>query len=142
TLVDWDDLPRWKLINTALGLNKDEPAETYSTSANLREELDIPPGVTGRLPRANQTRQGLDAEAVEDLGETGGKKSSRSGSGSRSTAPRGRTRTHTDSGQVDKQPAAAKAESGEVADRPRRRRRRTRGGQQAAAGRAATESTG
>ncbi|MGI8418973.1 MAG: DEAD/DEAH box helicase, partial [Nakamurella sp.] len=42
TLVDWDDLPRWKLINTALGLNKDEPAETYSTSANLREELDIP----------------------------------------------------------------------------------------------------
>ncbi len=142
TLVDWDDLPRWKLINTALGLNSGDPAETYSTSAHLREELDIGKGVTGRLPRANQTRQGLDAEAVEDLGETGGKKSSRTGPGSRSTAPRGRTRTHTDSGQVDKQPAAGKAESGDAADRPRRRRRRTRGGQQAAAGRAPTENTG
>ncbi|WP_373298269.1 DEAD/DEAH box helicase [Nakamurella endophytica] len=71
TLVDWDDVPRWKMINDALGLDFADPAETYSSSAHLFTDLDIPAGVTGRLPRAERTRAGLDAETVEDLGETG-----------------------------------------------------------------------
>ena len=32
TLVDWDDLPRWGLINKALDLGIPEPQETYSNS--------------------------------------------------------------------------------------------------------------
>ncbi|MCX4548397.1 DEAD/DEAH box helicase [Streptomyces sp. NBC_01387] len=73
TLVDWDDIPRWKLINKALDLPFDEPEETYSTSAHLYELLGIPVGTKGVLPRAERTRAGLGAEAVEDLGETGGR---------------------------------------------------------------------
>ncbi|NDZ82068.1 DEAD/DEAH box helicase, partial [Streptomyces sp. SID10853] len=73
TLVDWDDIPRWKLINKALDLPFDEPEETYSTSAHLYELLGIPTGTKGVLPRAERTRAGLGAEAVEDLGETGGR---------------------------------------------------------------------
>src|SRR5712675_2081325 len=42
TLVDWDELPRWTMIDKALGLNIPDPAETYSNSPTLYDELDIP----------------------------------------------------------------------------------------------------
>jgi superfamily II DNA/RNA helicase len=71
TFVDWRDMQRWKLINEALGLGLAEPPETYSTSEHFHSELDIPPGATGNLPRAQRGRQGLEAEEIEDLGETG-----------------------------------------------------------------------
>jgi len=71
TFVDWDDVPRWKLINDTLGLAHAEPVETYSSSAHLRSDLDIPENVTGKLPREARTRAGLAAEQVEDIGETG-----------------------------------------------------------------------
>ncbi|EYR62258.1 DNA helicase, partial [Actinotalea ferrariae CF5-4] len=71
TFVDWDDTPRWGLINKALDLGYPEPVETYSSSPHLYEELDIPEGTKGRLPKTAQTRAGLDAETLEDLGETG-----------------------------------------------------------------------
>lgn len=32
TLVDWDDIPRWQLINKVLDLKFPDPPETYSTS--------------------------------------------------------------------------------------------------------------
>ncbi|HEU4676707.1 MAG TPA: DEAD/DEAH box helicase, partial [Motilibacteraceae bacterium] len=35
TFVDWDDLPRWGLIDKALDLGFPEPPETYSTSEHL-----------------------------------------------------------------------------------------------------------
>ncbi|MFE3829706.1 DEAD/DEAH box helicase [Streptomyces sp. NPDC059092] len=73
TLVDWDDIPRWQLINKALDLGFPNPPETYSTSPHLFEELNIPAGTKGVLPRAERTRAGLSAEQVEDLGETGGR---------------------------------------------------------------------
>ncbi|MCW2524340.1 MAG: box helicase domain protein, partial [Frankiales bacterium] len=69
TLVDWDDLPKWKMICDTLNLPFHEPAETYSTSPHLFLELGIPEKVRGTLPRADRTRAGLDAETVEDLGE-------------------------------------------------------------------------
>ena len=78
TFVDWDDMPRWGLINKALGLSYPEPVETYSSSPHLYEELDIPEGTKGRLPRNKRTLAGVDAEVLEDLGETG-KKNTRSG---------------------------------------------------------------
>jgi superfamily II DNA/RNA helicase len=79
TFVDWDDMPRWGLINKALGLSVPEPVETYSSSAHLFEDLDNPEGTKGRLPRSKRTLAGVDAEVLEDLGETG-KKNARSGS--------------------------------------------------------------
>ncbi|WP_446049850.1 DEAD/DEAH box helicase, partial [Streptomyces albidoflavus] len=86
TLVDWDDIPRWQLINKALELTFNDPVETYSTSPHLYEELRIPEGTKGTLPRADRTRAGLAAEELEDLGETGG----RGARGGRADARRGR----------------------------------------------------
>ncbi|WP_035750160.1 DEAD/DEAH box helicase [Arthrobacter sp. 35W] len=71
TFVDWDDMPRWALVNKALGLSVPEPIETYSSSPHLYEDLDIPEGTKGRLPRNKRTHAGIDAEVLEDLGETG-----------------------------------------------------------------------
>jgi superfamily II DNA/RNA helicase len=79
TFVDWDDMPRWGLINKALGLSVPEPVETYSSSAHLFEELDIPEGTKGRLPRNKRVLAGVDAEVLEDLGETGKKNARPSG---------------------------------------------------------------
>ena len=42
TLVDWDELARWTMIDKALGLGCPDPAETYSNSPHLYVELDIP----------------------------------------------------------------------------------------------------
>ncbi|MCX5204385.1 DEAD/DEAH box helicase [Streptomyces sp. NBC_00237] len=106
TLVDWDDIPRWKLINKALDLPFDEPEETYSTSPHLYEILSIPSGTKGILPRADRTRAGLRAEEVEDLGETGGR--------GRKSAPAAA--------------AAAVVEDRPARTRTPRQRRRTRGG--------------
>jgi len=133
--IDWDDVPRWKLINDSLGLDMADPLETYSTSKHLYQELDIPEGVTGRLPRAQRTRAGLDAEVVEDLGETGGHRSRPSGgaAGTRSRGTgSGRTRTRTSSASGETPPLAPQAEASADAEaaptRRRRPRRRTRGG--------------
>jgi superfamily II DNA/RNA helicase len=89
TFVDWRDMPRWKLINDALGLGLPEPEETYSTSEHLYTALDIPREATGTLPRAMRGRAGLEAEAIEDIGETGRIRSPRA----RKTKPRRRRRT-------------------------------------------------
>jgi superfamily II DNA/RNA helicase len=118
TFVDWDDVPRWALINKALGLNVPEPVETYSSSPHLYTDLDIPEGTKGRLPRNKRMLAGVDAEVLEDLGETG-KKNSRSRSGGRqggSGRNGGRTR---DGKSADS--AGSKGEGG----RNRTRRRRT-----------------
>ncbi|WP_446034999.1 DEAD/DEAH box helicase, partial [Streptomyces olivaceus] len=73
TLVDWDDIPRWQLINKALQLGFNDPPETYSTSPHLYTDLGIPEGIKGVLPRSERTRAGLDAEELEDLGEPAGR---------------------------------------------------------------------
>jgi superfamily II DNA/RNA helicase len=83
TFVDWDDVPRWGLINKALELGFPEPQETYSSSPHLFTDLDIPAGTMGRLPRSKQTREGLGAEVLEDLGETGKRHTPSRDSGSR-----------------------------------------------------------
>ena len=76
TFVDWDDMPRWGMIDKSLDLGFPEPVETYSSSPHLFSDLDIPDGTKGRPARGSQTREGLDAETLEDLGETGRKPSS------------------------------------------------------------------
>ncbi|WP_336053208.1 DEAD/DEAH box helicase [Streptomyces sp. CA2R101] len=147
TLVDWDDIPRWKLINKALDLAFDEPEETYSTSPHLYEQLNIPAGTKGVLPRNERTRAGLAAEEVEDLGETGGRgRGPRKGAAveeerpQRTRTPRQRRRTRggtpLDGAAAAEAPATASpavAEDTEGAQsagpRQPRRRRRTRGSQ-------------
>ena len=49
TFVDWQDVPRWGLINKALGLSFHDPIETYHTSEHLYTGVGIPAGTTGRL---------------------------------------------------------------------------------------------
>ncbi|RZE97751.1 DEAD/DEAH box helicase [Streptomyces albidoflavus] len=125
TLVDWDDIPRWQLINKALELTFNDPVETYSTSPHLYEELRIPEGTKGTLPRADRTRAGLAAEELEDLGETGGR-GARSG---RADARRGRG--GRSEGREERQ--EERSEPGERPARQPRRRRRTRSGEALAA---------
>ena len=83
TFVDWDDMPRWALVNKALGLNVSEPIETYSSSPHLYTDLDIPAGTKGRLPRDKRTHAGIGAEVLEDLGGPS------KGKSPRQDAPRG-----------------------------------------------------
>ena len=133
TFVDWRDMHRWKLINDALSLGMAEPEETYSTSEHLYTELDIPREASGTLPRAMRDRAGLEAEAVEDIGETGRIRSPRRGSAARGSSGRdgrgsggrgsgGRARRGTADGTTQ-----AGGEAG-------RRRRRTRAGREIGAG--------
>lgn len=90
TFVDWDDVPRWKLIARTLGLEVSEPVETYHTSEHLYTDLDIPTEVTGRLPRSRRTRAGLAAEKFEDVsGKRSFKTRRRGGNRSRRLAPEG-----------------------------------------------------
>ncbi len=132
TLVDWDDVPRWKLICDALGLPFHEPEETYSTSEHLYLELDIPAGATGVLPRADRTRAGLDAEQVEDLGEPGARRRqagpARRGSGSSERhGSGGRHGSSERSGTGERSGAGERDGSAERPARTPRQRRRTRG---------------
>jgi superfamily II DNA/RNA helicase len=147
TFVDWDDLHRWSMINKALDLGIPTAQETYSSSEHLFTQMHIPANATGRLPKASRTRQGLAAEKVEDLGETG--KNSRGGpergrssvgrsGGGRSGGPTGRG---TRSSEGRERPPADRPKNADhpkgVEDaKPRRsrNRRRTHNGQGGSAG--------
>jgi len=145
TFVDWQDVPRWQLINKALGLSFHDPIETYHTSDHLFTGVGIPAGTTGRLPRKSRTHDGLDAEVLEDLGGRQPKPrerdGGRGGSGSRGhshhhgqTIPHG----HKDksgsgsgkSGSGSKGPDSGAGASTDEAPKKRRNRsrKRTRGG--------------
>jgi superfamily II DNA/RNA helicase len=116
TFVDWRDMHRWKLINDALALGQPEPEETYSTSEHLYTALDIPAEATGMLPRGKRDRAGLEAEAIEDIGETGKVRSPRA-----------------------KRAVAGSTASAGGSGRPRRRRR-TRAGRELDGGQAGPEA--
>ena len=136
TLVDWADLTRWHLINKTLGLAFHDPIETYSSSDHVYTGLNIPKGAKGRLTAAEQTREGLAAEAVEDLGETGKRRKSGGGDGRRTDRPR-RDGERSDRPRRDgERPARAPrteaaAEKPREPRQPRTPRRRTRGGKPA-----------
>jgi superfamily II DNA/RNA helicase len=124
TFVDWRDMQRWKLIDSTLGLGQSEPAETYSTSDHLYAELNIPREVTGTLPKALRSRAGLDAEVVEDIGETGGRTPRGRGEG------RSRSRSRRGPAGGGHKVAGPTGHDDESAPRERNRtRRRTRRGQ-------------
>jgi superfamily II DNA/RNA helicase len=137
TFVDWRDMHRWKLINDALSLGMAEPEETYSTSEHLFTELDIPREATGTLPRAMRDRAGLEAEAVEDIGETGKIRSPRRGSAGRSSGGSGGSGGR--GGRNRKSTGDGTAQAGSTAGR---RRRRTRAGREVGAAESGAQPRG
>ncbi|MER5765662.1 DEAD/DEAH box helicase [Streptomyces sp. NPDC002082] len=131
TLVDWDDIPRWQLINKALELDFHDPVETYSTSPHLYEQMNIPAGTKGVLPRAERTRAGLKAENLEDLGETGGRGGRGGRDGGRDSGRDGGRDRGRDAGRDGGRDGGRSAAAPVAEERPARaprQRRRTRGG--------------
>ncbi|MGI5180651.1 DEAD/DEAH box helicase [Dactylosporangium sp. CA-152071] len=108
TFVDWEDMPRWRIIDKTLGMDLAEPPETYHTSAHLLTDIGIPEGVTGSLPTADRKRAGLAAEQLEDI----------------EGKPRGRGRTRGRGRSGDPSGSAPAADPTGEPRRPRRRRRR------------------
>jgi superfamily II DNA/RNA helicase len=122
TLVDWDEIPRWKTISDDLGLGIDEPVETYSTSDHLFAELGIPTEAGSRLPRASRTRAGLNAEYIDDDGPRGRRDKRRGRTGTSRGSGGGRHSGETSTDDAPETGAAARAA------RPPRQRRRRRAG--------------
>ncbi|MGV9792997.1 DEAD/DEAH box helicase [Gordonia sp. NPDC003422] len=151
TLVDWDELHRWELIDKALGLDIPEPAETYSTSEHLRSDLSIPESATGRIsaprrepaererterterkPRertANRSRRRT--RGGKPVGDAPAESSTSTTSTTAKTdAPKASATTKTATAKTSGDTTAdgnTKTDGGDGSDGPRRRRRR-RGG--------------
>jgi len=121
TLVDWDELPRWSVIDKALDLDCPAPAETYSSSPHLYIELDIPTDISGHVGPAKKSPQ-------RDRRRDDAKPSGRARSRQRTRG--GKTAT----GHVETQPKAENAKKGAASEEStdsahsgrRRRRRRPR----------------
>jgi superfamily II DNA/RNA helicase len=136
TFVDWEDMPRWRIIDKTLGLDMADPPETYHTSPHLLTDLSIPEGLNGTLPRADRTRAGLGAEVEEDLG--GGRRRARtqapSTHGDRSRVRTRRTVAAPTDADVPGEPSTPASrgpgtpEAADIEARPGRARRRRRGG--------------
>jgi superfamily II DNA/RNA helicase len=121
TFVDWEDMPRWVLIDKSMGLNMPQPPETYHTSPALYADLDIPTDISGTLPTAERNRAGLAAEVEEDLG--GGRRRTRDGGRGPGRGRGGRSR----GGNAGEETSAQAPEpADETSGRPRRQRRRRR----------------
>jgi superfamily II DNA/RNA helicase len=141
TLVDWDELARWEMIDKALNLGCPDPAETYSSSPHLFEELGIPTEATGTVgtPRRSAAKRPDKSE----------KRISSADSEPRSSSTRTRRRTRAGKSVAGhSEAAAAPAVTPENGDAPvaepdsgetpaagrRRRRRRPRKTEAASAG--------
>ncbi|MGZ8176650.1 DEAD/DEAH box helicase [Williamsia sp. SKLECPSW1] len=136
TLVDWDELHKWKLINDALDLDIPEPVETYSSSDHLHTDLDIPTSATGRIaPPPARERDGssdggsrerraprADRERRRTRGARSGGTSGGNGNGGATTSS-----TTTASSGTDSAAPSTEQGEGDGSSRPRRRRRRGRG---------------
>jgi superfamily II DNA/RNA helicase len=142
TLVDWDELARWTMIDKALGLNCPDPSETYSNSPHLYVELDIPTDIQGSIgaPKKSPVKR---AASGGRNGESGGRNGDEPAQ-QRNSSNRQRRRTrggqsatgHADANgnaDTDGSTPAADAGSGD-GTRARRRRRRPRKSAGATAG--------
>ena len=120
TLVDWDDLPKWKLISDDLALGAPEPPETYSNSPHLYADMNIPDGASGRVARRRRPAE----EEAEDGPVRETRESTRGHSRSRTRGGSGGTGTGTGSGPGED--AASDEGSGDDTGPGRGRRRRSR----------------
>ncbi|NKR67718.1 DEAD/DEAH box helicase [Rhodococcus hoagii] len=128
TLVDWDDVPRWQLIDKALALGVPDPVETYSSSPHLYEDLGIPTDAKGsiRKPRAERpAKEHKDAPAAEKSEKSDApKRSRRRTRGGKATDGSASAAATATSGE--KTPEVASSTTDEAGSAPRRRRRRRR----------------
>lgn len=131
TLVDWDDVPRWQLIDKALALGVPDPVETYSSSPHLYEDLGIPTDAKGsiRKPRAERpAKEHKDAPAAEKSEKSeksdAPKRSRRRTRGGKATDGSASAAATATSGE--KTPEVASSTTDEAGSAPRRRRRRRR----------------
>ncbi|MET0454288.1 MAG: DEAD/DEAH box helicase, partial [Mycobacterium sp.] len=123
TLVDWDELPRWSMIDKALGLNNPDPVETYSSSPNLFADLDIPTDVAGTVGEASRPKRA--PREADKREKRDGERPARNGDRTRQRTRGGKSAT----GHVETTEKAAAADgepSGDGAGPARRRRRRRR----------------
>jgi superfamily II DNA/RNA helicase len=122
TLVDWDELARWEMIDKALSLGCPDPAETYSSSPHLYQELEIPTEAKGTVgePHKPQTKR-APAEKSAD-------KPARNRNRTRKRTRGGKTVTGhpeaTTAEQTEPDESAATADGAEASHSGRRRRRR------------------
>ncbi|AXH97652.1 DEAD/DEAH box helicase [Ornithinimicrobium avium] len=136
TFVDWDDMPRWGLINKALDLGYPEPEETYSSSPHLFAQMGIPEGTRGTLPRSARTHEGLSGEKLEDLGGREPRRASGHGGGrgqggrSQGSVRRGGAGSPGHGSAPKEEASSAKAGSGGGQGRRRRRTTRVRSASQ------------
>ena len=156
TFVDWADLHRWKMINKALDLPFEDPAETYSSSEHFLHDQGIPKGIKGRVIPEGQVvierKPRTDGRGGSSRGgsRSGGRDGARDGGRSRDGGGRegGRSRGEGRGRSSDRaaEPAAAATSAvrsepapggadaggeGQAARKRSRSRRRTRGGRPA-----------
>ncbi|MDI9925148.1 DEAD/DEAH box helicase [Rhodococcus sp. IEGM 1341] len=150
TLVDWDDIPRWQLIDKALDLGMPDPVETYSSSPHLFTDLGIATDATGTVrkapSRAPEKADDGEATAAPAADASSATKPRRSRSRRRTRAGQdGDNTAATGVAQNDSAPATKSgAEQSDTSDAasadtvtktaPRRRRRRRPSGSSADAG--------
>ncbi|MCV6979180.1 DEAD/DEAH box helicase [Mycolicibacterium pulveris] len=121
TLVDWDELPRWEMIDKALGLGCPDPAETYSSSPHLYEELGIPADAGGRVGAAAKpkARRAPADRSTDRPARTRNRTRRRTRGGKPVTGPPASTTTEQASPDGE-------APAADETAKPRRRRRRRR----------------
>ncbi|MDV8055081.1 MULTISPECIES: DEAD/DEAH box helicase [unclassified Rhodococcus (in: high G+C Gram-positive bacteria)] len=150
TLVDWDDIPRWQLIDKALDLGMPDPVETYSSSPHLFTDLGIATDATGTVrkapSRAPEKADDGEATAAPAADASSATKPRRSRSRRRTRAGQdGDNTAATSVAQNDSAPTTKSvAEQSDTSDAasadtvtktaPRRRRRRRPSGSSADAG--------
>ncbi|WP_166985006.1 DEAD/DEAH box helicase [Canibacter zhoujuaniae] len=111
TFIDWEDMHKWALINSALNFNLPEPPETYSSSPHFFADLNIPSGTKGRLASAGR--------AGSAAGQSS-KRSHKNPAEQHEKRARQRTRRRQPSAETDTKAGAEKTAQ------PVRTRRRTR----------------
>ncbi|PBC41725.1 ATP-dependent RNA helicase [Rhodococcus sp. ACPA4] len=136
TLVDWDDIPRWQLIDKALSLGIPDPVETYSSSPHLYEELSIPADAKGTVRKTAPAKaQAAPEKANADTKAAADTDGSEEKAAPRRNRTRRRTRAGSESADATQTTAptadaaapaddAATSADSDAASKPRRRRRR------------------
>ncbi|HYJ56726.1 MAG TPA: DEAD/DEAH box helicase [Mycobacterium sp.] len=131
TLVDWDELPRWTMIDKALGLDTPDPAETYSNSPHLYDEMNIPTGATGKVGPARSAdgpRRGPKQETNRRSEDRDDKQAPRGNRNRRRTRGGNTASGHPEAGAAEQGTPAPATDStgGEPSDAARSGRRRRR----------------
>jgi superfamily II DNA/RNA helicase len=123
TLVDWDELTRWETIDKALGLGCPDPAETYSSSPHLFEELEIPADAAGTVGEPQKTQAKRAPAEKSEKGEKPARSRTRNRRRTRGGKP---TTGHPESSTPQPEAAEGEAPADEAPTARRRRRRRPR----------------